>query len=440
MSCRALRVVVVVVIMCCLSSCGGIPTPMDGDKLPAFHVFMGVASGDPLREDALALYVDYSTCIAMGQHSPFYQKLVPSWVSATKEYYSIQGNNITKEDLTEMSTYERLRSVHEVNYADLKTAAEMIANGNSEGVLLTDGEYYQPTIAGGNANNPYMSEALKTWLRRGHDVYILSEPYMEPCNGVMYAKKRFYFLFTDSRLRNNIYSRVCATAQLSTFPEVQVFHLSADHPTVLSSGASSTPNELLAATVTPYDMYEIQDWTVDWKSIENFIMGNGDENGDCVISGLKVDRNSFGGYRIKDISLSVRDLNEAYMTYYDEMEQGVKPTAVKSLPECDHFLLVDDAEFSRHGNIDVYFDIYNLDNSFLRGNPYNYFRIDFYISSVEVNFAQYAKMFEFDLLGHPGVKNCSVVSSVEQCLTDESLRTQMLNSPFYTIYVKSNKK
>ena len=48
-------------------------------------------------------------------------------------------------------------------------------------------------------------------------------------------------------------------------------------------------------------------------------------------------------------------------------------------------------------------------------------------------------MFTFDLLGHPGITNSSVVTSVEQCLVDKDLENQMKHSPFYTIYVKSNK-
>ena len=53
--------------------------------------------------------------------------------------------------------------------------------------------------------------------------------------------------------------------------------------------------------------------------------------------------------------------------------------------------------------------------------------------------ANHSSMFVFDLIGKPGEQNLSVVSSVEQCLTDEDLQNQMKHSPFYTVYVKSNK-
>ena len=71
--------------------------------------------------------------------------------------------------------------------------------------------------------------------------------------------------------------------------------------------------------------------------------------------------------------------------------------------------------------------------------PNNYFKIDFFITKTENVFSKYSSMFAFDLLGHPGVTNYSVVTSVEQCLVDKDLENQMKHSPFYTIYIKSNK-
>ena len=429
-----------------LSSCGGTPTPESAKYIKDFHIVNFAESRDALQEDALALYVDNSTCIALGQDSPFYQRLVPSFVQATKSYYSIKGSDIIQEDLSVMDTYNRLLNIVNVNYAELKKAAEQIANGKTEGALITDGEYYNPTIAGGNPNNPYLADAFKKWMQRGHDIFIISEPYSEGA----YSKKRFYFLFTDSRIKNNIYDRICETAHLEQFSDVEVFHLSADHPAVLSAGNSSETNPSLAATIEPYGSMEIQDWTVDWKeTIEGLIMGAVDEktgnplkNGDYVIKGLKIDRNSFGGYKITDIDVMVYDMNNEYMEFASNKDTGQKVGPMGNpLTACPNFLIVDKDEFKRHGNIQLHFDVMNLDNSFLVGNPYNYFKIDFFISETENVFSKYENMFKFDLLGgQNGEQNLSVVESVKQCLTDPQLKEQMKKSPFYTIYVKSNKR
>lgn len=422
-------------------------TPPDTKYIADFHAENFARQLDMIAEDSLALYVDYSTCIAEGMKtSEFYVNLVPSFVQATKTFHSIKGDVITREEPAD--TYNRLLNIEEVNFADLKSAAEQIASGDRESALLTDGEYYNPNRAGANPNNPYLANAFKTWLRRGHDIFVISEPYEEQHKGKTYGKKRFYFLFTDTRLKNNIYDRIISTASIDQFPGVEVFHLSADHPNVLAEGNSAKPNELLAAGIKPYGSFEVEDWSVGWKPINNFIMGAADEktgeplpNGGCLIGGLQVDRNSFGGYEIEDVDIKVYDLNEAYMDYYLRRESGEDSIwHCGSLPECVNFLAVDHDEFARSGVVNIYFDLLRLDNAFLKyGRPYNYFKIDLFITKTKSAFADHASMFKFDLLGDPDATNSSVVTSIEQCLVDKDLESQVKRSPFYTIYVKSNK-
>lgn len=170
---------------CCSDSGSGT------EFLEAFHYsyYGSMPDGDAIQENQLNLFVDYSTCIAQAMNydqtgSRFYQALVPSLTHETKHYFSIKGNDIQEE---QGETFSLLRTVKEVNYADLATAVEMIANGSTEAVLLTDGEYYQQSIAGGNINNPYMTNAFKTWLKKGHDVYIFAEPYVETNRGRQFS-------------------------------------------------------------------------------------------------------------------------------------------------------------------------------------------------------------------------------------------------------------
>ena len=194
-----------------LTSCNQFGTPTEIKFLNDFHHAYFMAQEDELKEDSLALYVDYSTCIAqaMGANqtpaSQFYMAMVPTISNATKSYWSIKGGDITKEN---GDVYTLLRSVAEVNYADLAGAVNIIAKGKTEAVLFTDGEFYEQTIAKSHVNDPYMAPAIETWLKRGHDIYVFSEPYTEYYRGNQYEKKRFYFLFTDTRLKDNIFDRV----------------------------------------------------------------------------------------------------------------------------------------------------------------------------------------------------------------------------------------
>lgn len=432
-------------VLFCSSCCTYSSSAPDDKYLSDFHnkYFQYTGNESILNENDLSLFVDYSTCITLGQHSPFFQSLVPSFVAATKHYYSIKGDKIVEEQ--NINVFQALSNIVEVNYADLKQAANLIVNGNSEGVLLTDGEYYQKNIAGGGISDPYMANAFKQWLKKGHDIYILAEPYLE--GPQKYNKKRFYFLFTDRRLEENIYKRICETTKLENYPDVEMFHLSASHPTIMAENGKSKINEIISASNKNYGLYEIQDWPVDWKTIEGYIMGAVDEStgeplqyGNPVISGLSVDRNSYGGFRISDISIKVYDINADYYNFYTATEAptGLNLSSI-SLTESVNAFVYDKEEFNKHGNINIYFDVPMWNPSFLSSKPFNFTKIDINVSDVENVFDNYEEMFNFDAIGLPGKQNTSVSESVKQALFDKDIQNMMKNANLYTIYIKSNK-
>lgn len=417
-------------------------TTPDDKYISEFHQQYLDAKVDPLQGDNLALYVDYSTCMAMGQSSPFFNALVPSFVNATKKYYSIKGSDIIEE---QGQTFQLLRTIQEVNYADLRTAIDKMAEGNGESALLTDGEYYQQNIARGNINNPYMADAFKKWLMRGHDIFVISEPYAEFSGGNQYAKKRFYILFTDVRLAGNIYDRIVQTSQLQNFPDVELFHLSADHPSLLSTGGEhSEVNPLLGAKVKGYGNYEIQDWPLSWKDgIEPLIVGGVNQqtgaplpNGDYIAKGIKVDRNSLGAFRIEEVTAKIYDINEAYANFYEAKETRTKPTSCAEV-EVSNFIKIDDKEFKSHGTVALYFDTQMYDPSWMNASPYNYIKIDLCVSKVIPIFNQYANMFQFESIDVPGEVNTSVAESIKQCMADPNIQNKVKEQPIYSIYIKS---
>lgn len=433
-------------------------TAPDTKLLSAFHDTYYREEVDPITPDELALYVDYSTCIAEGQDSPFFQALVPSWTNATKSFFAIKGSTI--EEHSADSTFLLLRNVTEVNYADIKTAAERIANGNTEGVLLTDGEYFQPSKALGNVNNPYLAEAFKTWLYRGHDIYIYIESYSEVYKEETYRKKRFYFLFTDNRLPGNIYDRIKQTVDRSQYAGVELFHLSADHPALYTEGGqTSSPHPILNARVTPGGSYEIQEWEIDWKNgIEPLLVNAIDPNtgeplpeGTPFTSGLHLDKNSFGGYLITGVTARVYNINQAYSDFYnsrnaeqtaDERLDDVESSSDRQIfaSECNHFVKIDDKTWREDAVINLHFDTEYYDPaSVLDGAPFNYFMIKLSVADIELE-GRYKEMFSFDSIDMPGVQNVSITSSIEQCLADPSIIDKMKTCPIYTIYIKANQR
>lgn len=425
----------------------GIPTPVDTKHISAFHE-TNFATSDKQLVEGLALYVDYSTCNKLGQHSPFFQALEPTFTHLTTEYYSIKGSNIIKEDLSEKSVYELLRNIQEVNYAELKNAAEIIAAGTMESVLLTDGEYFTQNMAKGNENNPWLTDALKAWIEKGFDIHIFAEPYDEVNKGKTYHKKRFYIIFTDDRKDNNAYDRICKTVHLEDFQDVDEFHISASHPKMKGNGNNSAVyNPTLQCNVQGNGSYEIADWYgCDWGTIERYVINASDantgealENGESIIE-LGIDKNSFGCYRITDLDLKVYDINQEYADYYFAKEGGTAAVKISNaLTEIPNFMLIDNAEFKNHSNINIYFNRSWFDPHILIGTPYNYFKIDIVIRDVESIFDHHREKFEFESICNAGHKNVSVATSIEQCLADHDILEMMKNQVAYTIYVKSER-
>lgn len=433
----------------CLTGCGGgTPTPESADKLAEFHEFYFEKQNEKLNPNALALYVDYSNCIAEGQHSRFFQAFEPSLTASAKQYFAVKGKNI--EPHAADSTYALLRTIDNVPFADLKTAAERIANGNTEGVLLTDGEYYEPTVTKGNDNNPYLAEAFKTWLKKGHDIFIFVEPYEELVGARSVQKKRFYFLFTDQRLPDNIYNRVKQSVRLEDFPGTSEFHFSVHAPFLYSpDGKGMQPDELLSAKVIKTaGNYEVQDWEAGWEDDIEPILVNGEdeegkklENGKPFETGLRVDRNSLGGYRIDRLTAKVSNVNQPYTDFCTAKEEKVQPEKEIEPGDCEGFVKVDDKKFSANGIVELTFagELYNPDEA-LDGDPFNYTKIDLFATDISPMTNVYLPLFTFESLTHPGEQNVSVGASIEQCLINPEIKERILKTPIYTLYIKSNKR
>lgn len=429
------------------TSCNkSVMTPDDTKYLQEFHLVNFEPNEKFLQENKLYLFVDYSTCNYLGQNSQFFQDVEASLVNKTSSYFSIKGNEIKQE---QGDVYTLLRNIKEVNYAELAKAAQMMADANYESVMITDGEYYTPSIAKGHDNDPYLAEAFKKWILRGYDIHIISEPYVEPYNGQMFNKKRFYIIFTDDRMENNIYERIRRTVDFTQFPTVNEFHISASHPQMKGNGNNcSVQNEILESKSNGFGTFEIEDWDgCDWKTIEEeLVNGVDEENGEPIKSGIPIiqmglDKNSFGCFRIKSVNLKVYDINQEYSEYYKAKASGEKVGRQElALNELENFMQIDTKEFDKHSKIYISFNQDWFDPSVLSGKPYNYFKLDLSIGDVQSVFDQHEDKFEFESITKPGTKNVSVASSIKQCLADDKVLDKMRGQVIYSIYIKSEAK
>ncbi len=403
--------------------------------------------------DNLALYVDYSTCIARGMDSEFYQKMVsPLSSDAVKEYYSIKGIVITKENISDSTVYARLNNINEINYAALDDAILQMASRNAESVMLTDGELFTQTVTKNNPNNPYMHKAFKKWLSKGHDIHIIAEPYVESYSGQQFEKKRFYIIFTDDRIEGNIYKRICKLINLSDFRDLDLYHLSGNYGWKLpQDGLSSKPDQYLVATILPEpnQSYEIQEWITDWKDIIDYFVSNAvDDNGNPLkngrpfIKGLKLDKNTFGCYRIKSLNIKAYQLTQEVDSIYTMLNNGSKIGKLDfSFEEIPSFIQLDSNEFKNHSNIDLLFNK-NLaidGNQVLNGDPNAFFKIEISIADLENIADNNINIFDFASIVNPGKTNVSISESVRNCAFDNDLKNAIIGKVLYTIYVKSPK-
>lgn len=429
------------------TSCNkSVMTPDDTKYLQEFHLVNFEPNEKLLQENKLNLFVDYSTCNYLGQNSQFFQDVEASLVNKTSSYFSIKGNEIKQE---QGDVYTLLRNIEEVNYAELAKAAQMMADDNCESVMITDGEYYTPSTAKGHDNDPYLAGAFKKWILRGYDIHIISEPYVEPYNGQMFNKKRFYIIFTDDRMENNIYERIRRTVDFTQFPDVDEFHISASHPQLKgNSDNCSVQNEILESKSKGFGTFEIEDWDgCDWKTIEDeLVNGVDEETGEPIKSGTPIiqmglDKNSFGCYRIKSVNLKVYDINREYSEYYVAKTNGEKPGRQElTLNELENFMQIDTKEFDKHSKINISFNQDWFDPSVLSGKPYNYFKLDLSIGDVQSVFDKHEDKFEFESITKPGTKNVSVASSIKQCLADDKVLDKMRGQVIHSIYIKSEAK
>ncbi len=448
LSLLVLAITVCIITAISFVSCKHDNVPYNTDHLEKFHQLTTKEEENDLIASDLSLFVDYSNCIANGMQSAFYQKMVSPLTAATKHYWSIKGDSITEESLSNQSVYYLLNNVQETNYAALDKAIEQMANRNSESVLLTDGELFTQTATKNNPNNPYMHAAFKNWLLRGHDIHILAEPFQEVFNGKTFNKKRFYIIFTDDRIEGNIYDRIKEIVNFEEFPQVDEFHLSGNYPWIVpSNGHNSDPNTIVAAQIQPFGSFEIQDWQVDWENIVNLIVNGYDEsgnplpNGEKLIGGLRINKNAFGCYRIKDIDVKVTNINADYFDIYNRIEAGEKVGFSQiTPPQIQNFIIIDADEFKKHGNVDLYFDINNFaPNGDLDGKPFNYFKIEIVIKDLENILENSINMFDFDSVVNQGQTNVSISESLKNCVFDPELLNKLKGKVLYTIYVKSDK-
>lgn len=142
---------------------------------------------------------------------------------------------------------------------------------------------------------------------------------------------------------------------------------------------------MLSAQVKGFGTFEAQEWQVDWEdAIEPYIVnavsnstGQPLPDGAAFTGKLKIDRNSFGGYRITDVTVRSYDISQEFTNFCNAKNAGQKVGGKITPTEYKNFVKIDESEFKKHGVIDLHFDTQNFDPSILTGAPCTYFKLAF---------------------------------------------------------------
>ena len=439
---------IIVSAMCMtLSSCflknllGGLGRVDDMDNIAAFHKATTSTSKIQLATDkegkggsVVDLYIDYSDCMTTATQSQYYMNVQPAIIACNPNYYSIKGNDIKFETNDKMKVHQLLNGIQNVDYSNLKGAVDSILKNNHEAIIITDGEYYQKGI-GANLNNPYLADEFKEWLKRGLDVYVYSEPYQSG----KFTKNRYYMLFTDHRIDNNIQQIFSRNAPKDS--NVKMIHLYSGIPGAKIADTGVILNEQLLDTgegkVYPSQGFEWHILDAEWKDIYKYIKnatnddGEPVKGGDFFIKGIQLTVGEEDAYRPEEIEVKAYEISDAY-TAFD-------PKAKKSIglgEELDDFLEIDEKAWKK-GEIVLKFED-DFDGEGLNGSEGNLLRIDICVKESKENFTSNPAIgdkFKFD---SPYGLNTSVYESLKQTLLDPAISPEKKGNPvIYTIYLST---
>lgn len=443
----------------CLASCGGqLASEFSEDfsaDMKAFIAHNGFEQqlqGSTLSSE-IDLYVDYSTCVSEAMSSAYYRAVHPTIVDSNPNYYSIKGSKINFETNNRGKIYTLLNNVREVNYADILGAARRIVEGNNHAVMITDGEYYQKGIRD-NLTNPYLAPVIRTWLQRGLDIYIYSEPYVESGR---HNKFRYYIFFTDASVENNIRERFQRSVPAQS--DVKMFHLSGKRPQVTRgegyplANLTLSPNEYLKCAGQAWDL---QEYYIGWDDLYSYLLTDAILEGerlaeqDYVLRGLFVNNSETASYKASKLSIRVTNLGPDWMKWLETREQNqmnaeigepqVALPKVEDLSDCGLFCY-DEKLFARTGEVALYLNPEKSGEGLESDYP-NLLKVDILADKVEENFSQNNEVngnFQWSSITQNGMINTSLYESIRLVLLGPDMNPirKAEDKVLYTVYMST---
>ena len=420
-----------------LTSC--VADYVDLESFDKFTEAVFPTKADSGLSDEIDLYVDYSTCVAEASTSEFFKATHPAIVDCNPNYYSIKGKVIKLETNDRNKSYELLRTIKEVNNADLKTAVSDITSTNHQAVLITDGEYFPNNVIKDNLDNPYLAPYIRSWIKADHDIYIYSEPYVE---SQKHNKFRYYMIFTDADIENNLNDKFVRSAPEAS--DVLVLHLGSGVPVPKFSKKFPVINPTLSATETPVKNNVFIDTALEWDDILKY-MRTEDIDEDYFLRGLSVNNLSEECFAIKKIKAVVYQLYDQYQEFSDSVAIGGHLPQFKpdEFEELENIFEIDDKLLKKKGEIAIKIHE-DFDGEDLSTEHNNLLKVDLVIDEADDNFSDNSDMkdgFIWNSISAANnhAPNTSLYQSISQVLRDPKMNPEKSHKPFFTFYIQTPK-
>lgn len=379
------------------------------------------------------LFVDYSTCVKDAvSNSVFFASIRPR-ITGIKPItlYSIKGKVIDTFSSNNDSINLELNKITEILYANIELAVERICNSNNQSILITDGEYWTKP-EGERTDLPYMKQPFIKWLNKGFSIHVISETYEEKSS----VKKRFYFFFTDDKLKDNIYSEVSKAENFNS-PGVSFFTLTNSDATIIRN--VNTVDDQLEFTVDTSGKFDFVKIDSPWKDIKEFVQYVQDDeeesekenehgtshNGHHLFKDIKIRSKELANFKIEDIDIKAYSYTDVYL---DSIHSN---NLVKEIPKG---FILDNETFKKAGDISI--KISDDLGQFLETDKENLIRLDIVLKEIKLKPVP-TDLFTWKSINKP-TDNVSVYESVKQALDNPDTNPMKQNNGIiYTVFIKT---
>jgi hypothetical protein len=384
------------------------------------------------------LYIDHSTCVIDArQNSKVFKGLMGQLGLYTDTLCLIKGAEFeqipnTDKSPTSTDVYNIINGIDvDIPFADIGQAVKTICESNSQAILITDCEYFDKN--GKNQDGfPYLSGAFKNWVRKGHCIYIVMEPYQEKNKGKLSEKKRFYFIFSNDRMEapisHNMLHEIQSLLQDNT---CKLYKLT--NSDIFVRHNKDMVADDLTFTVEDFPGFEYVDISDDWNSIREYVMKLDsygeplqEEEPVPVIKNLVFDDGE--DYFISDVEIVATNITSQYMALEDST------ITINNVDMSEGFKLDKNALKNHELNVLFTDKVFNYLTDEYGGNL---IRLDFVITKFGLQNNYNADMFTWQSL-YSNDKAICVAKSIDNVLHDvEIVPTSKDRKIIHTVFLKT---